>query len=184
MILGVILAERDRLEADGISGNQTVRQMVSVLTSARVTECVLVAEGGNHQKFPQLSWFSGGIVGCINPADRLEAVRCVIRSPLPEAHHGLMICPMTTPELTQSLVVDILQGFWRTRKNLIVPLYAGQRGYPLIIGEPLYPKLEKVSSLESLAESCPDEVHEVMLPEAGLASFPVSASRSSSGLHP
>jgi CTP:molybdopterin cytidylyltransferase MocA len=91
---------------------------------------------------------------------------------------------MTLPELTQSLVVDILQGFWRSRKNLIIPVYAGQRGYPIIIGEPLYPKLEKVSSLESLAESCPDEVHEVMFPEAGLVNSPLSASRSSVGLHP
>jgi len=179
----VILAERDRLEAEEISGNQTVRNMVSVLVSARVTENILVAERAGNGIPTQHPWFSGRILGCHSATDRLGAIQSVIRSSLPTAHHGIMVCPMVPPDLTQSLVVEMLQGFWRSRKNLIIPVYAGHRGYPLIIGEPMYEKMEEVSSLESLAESNADEMHEVKFPEAHLLNSQVPASRGSFGVH-
>ncbi len=35
--------------------------------------------------------------------------------------HGVLYLPgLTTPLLSQSLIVDVLEGFWRSRKNIVI----------------------------------------------------------------
>ncbi|HUL44222.1 MAG TPA: NTP transferase domain-containing protein [Bacteroidota bacterium] len=161
MILGVILAANE--SADG-GWEPAARNMVDVLRSARVTDIVLVA-GRAENALTQIPWFAGTILPFSGLAEPLQAVRSVVAGSLPASHHGILICPSPLPDLSQSVVVDLLQGFWTSKKNLIIPVYSGRRGYPILIGQHLYSCLARVSALETLAASAPHEVLEVHLEE-------------------
>lgn len=150
-------------------GDKTVLQyMVDALQRARVMDIIIVLDTKSQEIQSSLSWFEGKIV--VNQSDNNNlhtSIRLGINALNGEDLHGALICPINVPFLSQSLIVDVLQGFWRSRKKIIIPLYGGKRGHPLIFGKNLFEEIHKTPSLETMIQHHETDIHEATTDEEG-----------------
>jgi molybdenum cofactor cytidylyltransferase len=111
-------------------GEKTFLQyIVDVLHSARILDIAVVLGADAEGIKQSLDWFDGKIV--LN-ADwqkgQLTSVISGIDALDTNDLHGAMLCPVDRPLISQSLLVDLLQAFWKSKKNIVVPSYNGKRG--------------------------------------------------------
>ena len=126
-------------------GEKTFLQhIVEIVHSARIIDVVIVlgAEAEEIQK--TIIWFDGKVVinndwqkgqlsSIITGLNALDLTKSE-----PEEIHGAIICPADHPLLTQSLLVDLLQGYWLSKKRIIIPIHRGKRGHPIIFDRELF----------------------------------------------
>jgi molybdenum cofactor cytidylyltransferase len=159
-------------------GEKTFLQhIVEVLHSARVLDVVVVlgAEAEEIQK--TLTWFDGKVV--VNndwQKGQLSSIICGLNAldlskTDPEEIHGAVICPIDHPLISQSLLVDLLQAFWKSKKDIIIPTFKGKRGHPVIFRSLLFDELKK-SSLDvgarEVVHNHPEDICEVATDEEGI----------------
>jgi molybdenum cofactor cytidylyltransferase len=73
---------------------------------------------------------------------QLSSIRAAIRS-LPEGTAGLLMFLIDHPLISGSLVSGLIQHFYETRAPIVVPVYEGKRGHPVIFSAGLYGELER-----------------------------------------
>jgi molybdenum cofactor cytidylyltransferase len=71
---------------------------------------------------------------------QLSSIQMAIRS-LPAGTDGLLLCPVDHPLISQSLVADLIDSFEKTTAPIVIPLYEGRRGHPVIFAARLYEEL-------------------------------------------
>jgi len=71
---------------------------------------------------------------------QLSSIQMAIRS-LPGGTSGLLLCPVDHPLISASLVADLIDSFEKTNASVVVPLYEGRRGHPVIFAARLYGEL-------------------------------------------
>ena len=71
---------------------------------------------------------------------QLSSIQMAIRS-LPAGTDGLLLCPVDHPLISASLVADLIDSFEKTNASVVVPLYEGRRGHPVIFAARLYEEL-------------------------------------------
>lgn len=71
---------------------------------------------------------------------QLSSIQAAIRS-LPEGTSGLLLCPVDHPLVSESLVSELIEAFEKTRAPVVVPLFEGRRGHPVIFSSRLYEEL-------------------------------------------
>jgi molybdenum cofactor cytidylyltransferase len=71
---------------------------------------------------------------------QLSSIQIAIRS-LPAGTDGLLLCPVDHPLISASLVADLIDSFEKTKAPVVVPLYEGRRGHPVIFAAHLYEEL-------------------------------------------
>ncbi len=167
MISAVILACRAQgargtpLAVAKIGDRPLLQFMVDALHRAQVFRIVIMldsTEGTN------LDWFDGTVgTASSESAALVDGLNLLI----PDDLHGALICPITAPFLSQTLLVNVLQGFWTSKKNIIIPTLEGKRGQPVIVGESLFGPLKNGSSLDELLKDFPHEIIEVVTTEKG-----------------
>jgi len=126
-------------------GEKTFLQhIVETLHSARIIDVVIVV-GAEAEKIQKtIIWFDGKVV--INNDWQKGQLSSIIAGlnaldltkSEPEEIHGAIICPVDHPLLTQSLLVDLLQGYWLSKKRIIIPIHRGKRGHPIIFDRELF----------------------------------------------
>ena len=126
-------------------GEKTFLQhIVETLHSARIIDVVIVV-GAEAEKIQKtIIWFDGKVV--INNDWHKGQLSSIIAGlnaldltkSEPEEIHGAIICPVDHPLLTQSLLVDLLQGYWLSKKRIIIPIHRGKRGHPIIFDRELF----------------------------------------------
>lgn len=160
-----------------IGGKTFLQHIVEILHSARIIDVVIVlgAEAKEIQK--TLNWFDGKVV--INNEWQKGQLSSIItglnsldveKSELEEIH-GAMLCPVDHPLLTQSLMVDLLQGFWLSKKKIIVPTFKGQRGHPVIFAKELFDGIRSARldvGARAIVHKHPEEIHKVGIDEEGV----------------
>ena len=121
-------------------GDKTFLQHIAdVLISACIIDLVIVIGADEEKIKPTLDWFSGKIVRNSDwPTGQLSSIIAGINALEQNDLHGAMICPVDHPLLTQRLIVDLLQVFWKSNKRIIVPTYQGRRGHPVIFESSLF----------------------------------------------
>lgn len=72
---------------------------------------------------------------------QLSSIQAVIRSLPPGETEGLILCPVDHPLISSFLVVQLIQEFDFTGKQIVLPTYKGKRGHPTIFGASLYEEL-------------------------------------------
>ena len=85
--------------------------------------------------------------------------------------HGVMFCPVDRPLISQALVVDLLQAFWKSKKKIILPKYNGHRGHPVIFSSELFEALRTASpdtGAREVVHNHSDEVYEMETAEQGV----------------
>jgi molybdenum cofactor cytidylyltransferase len=64
-------------------------------------------------------------------SEMLDSVRCGLRV-LPPDCEAVLVAPGDLPRLTQELVRTLISAFRQSGKGIVVPVFAGRRGHPLL----------------------------------------------------
>jgi molybdenum cofactor cytidylyltransferase len=71
---------------------------------------------------------------------QLSSIQAAIRS-FPEGTDGLLLCLIDHPLISRTLVNDLIEHFYVSAKNIVLPTYKGRRGHPVIFPALLYEEL-------------------------------------------
>jgi CTP:molybdopterin cytidylyltransferase MocA len=82
---------------------------------------------------------------------QLSSLQAALRS-LPPGTDGMLLCLVDHPLISQSLVDGMVNQFYATRAPVVLPVFEGRRGHPVIFSAVLYDELEQ-APLEQGARS-------------------------------
>src|SRR5215468_1043707 len=71
---------------------------------------------------------------------QLTSIHAALRS-LPDDTDGILLCLIDHPLISGELVNDLVEHFLRAGKSIVLPLYQGRRGHPVIFSSALYSEL-------------------------------------------
>ena len=71
---------------------------------------------------------------------QLSSIQAAIRS-LPAGTDGLLLCLIDHPLVSGDLLNELIEQFYVTRANIVLPTYEGRRGHPVIFPAALYDEL-------------------------------------------
>jgi molybdenum cofactor cytidylyltransferase len=71
---------------------------------------------------------------------QLSSIQAAIRS-LPAGTDGLILCLIDHPLISATLVDDLIERFYSAQMKIVLPVFRGQRGHPVIFSAALYDEL-------------------------------------------
>ena len=71
---------------------------------------------------------------------QLSSIHVALRS-LPPGTEGMLLCPVDHPLVSAVLVGELIEAFDKTKAPVVIPLYEGRRGHPVIFAAALYDEL-------------------------------------------
>jgi molybdenum cofactor cytidylyltransferase len=71
---------------------------------------------------------------------QLSSIQAAIHS-FPAGTAGMLLCLIDHPLISRTLVQELIADFRTTQKLIVLPLYKGRRGHPLIFSSQLYDEL-------------------------------------------
>jgi molybdenum cofactor cytidylyltransferase len=103
-------------------------------------------------------------------AGQLSSIQSGLRS-LPAGTDGMLLCLVDHPLISRELVGELMEGFYLSGKAIVLPIYKGRRGHPVIFAARLYEELlgapletgaravvwahrEEISEMETNEEGC------------------------------
>ena len=100
---------------------------------------------------------------------QLSSIRAALRS-LPAATDGIMVCLVDHPLISAALVDGLIEQFYASQAPVVLPVFEGRRGHPVIFSAALYEELEKAPlevGARSVVWAHRTEVSEYMTTEEG-----------------
>ncbi len=73
---------------------------------------------------------------------QLSSLHAAMRS-LPVGTDGLLVCLIDYPLISAALVDDLVQGFYASRAPVVLPVFEGRRGHPVLFSAAVYEELHK-----------------------------------------
>jgi molybdenum cofactor cytidylyltransferase len=73
-------------------------------------------------------------------AGQLSSIQCGLRR-LPAGTDGMLLCLIDHPLISPELVGALVERFYESEKVILLPVYQGRRGHPVIFGARLYEEL-------------------------------------------
>jgi molybdenum cofactor cytidylyltransferase len=73
-------------------------------------------------------------------AGQLSSIQCGLRS-LPAGVDGMLLCLIDHPLISRELVGKLVARFYDSGKSIVLPVYKGRRGHPVVFGSRLYEEL-------------------------------------------
>jgi molybdenum cofactor cytidylyltransferase len=103
-------------------------------------------------------------------AGQLSSIQSGLRS-LPAGTDGMLLCLVDHPLISRELVGELMERFYLSGKAIVLPIYKGRRGHPVIFAARLYEELlgapletgaravvwahrEEISEMETNEEGC------------------------------
>jgi molybdenum cofactor cytidylyltransferase len=71
---------------------------------------------------------------------QLSSIQAALRS-LPPGTDGMLLCLIDHPLISSALVQDLIEQFYKTEKPIVLPVYEGRRGHPVIFSALVYDEL-------------------------------------------
>ena len=71
---------------------------------------------------------------------QLTSIQAALRS-LPLGTDGILLCLIDHPLISAILIQDLVEQFYKSGKPIVLPVYEGRRGHPLIFSASLYDEL-------------------------------------------
>ncbi len=143
-------------------GSTTViAHIVDQLLGSVVNKVLVVVGHGEERVAEQLSRSSVEIVTNSNySTGMLSSVRCGLQA-LPQECETVMVALGDQPAITSELVDEMVRLFSATDKGILVPLYRGRRGHPLLFAaryrDEILTRYDDVG-LRGLLRAHPDDV--------------------------
>ena len=73
---------------------------------------------------------------------QLSSLHAAMRS-LPAGTDGLMLCLIDHPLISAALVDDLVQAFYASGAPIVLPVFQGRRGHPVLFSAAVYEELQK-----------------------------------------
>jgi len=73
-------------------------------------------------------------------AGQLSSIQAGVRS-LPDGTDGMLLCLIDHPLISRALVGALVERFYLSGKTIVLPVYEGRRGHPVIFASRLYAEL-------------------------------------------
>lgn len=73
---------------------------------------------------------------------QLSSLQAAVRS-LPEGTDGMLLCLIDHPLISAGLVDGLIAQFYATQAPVVVPVFGGRRGHPVIFSAKVYEELER-----------------------------------------
>jgi len=100
---------------------------------------------------------------------QLSSIQAALHS-LPPGTDGTLLCLIDHPLISGALVQELIEQFYKTKSPIVLPVYEGRRGHPVIFSASLYDELLR-APLETGARAVvwahKEEVEEVRTNEEG-----------------
>lgn len=100
---------------------------------------------------------------------QLSSIQAAVRK-LPAGTEGMLLLLIDHPLISSALVGELIAQFYKSKKPIVLPVYEGRRGHPVIFSASLYPELLR-APLETGARAVvwahAEEVEEVPTNEQG-----------------
>jgi len=71
---------------------------------------------------------------------QLTSIQAALRS-LPPGTDGIILCLIDHPLISADLVQELIECFYKSGKPVVLPLYQGRRGHPVIFSSAVYDEL-------------------------------------------
>ncbi len=71
---------------------------------------------------------------------QLSSIQAALRG-LPPGTDGMLLCLIDHPLISGALVQELIEQFYATKKPIVLPVYEGRRGHPVIFSATLYDEL-------------------------------------------
>ena len=71
---------------------------------------------------------------------QLSSIQAALRS-LPPGTDGMLLCLIDHPLISVELVRELIEQFYASKKAIVLPVYEGRRGHPVIFSAALYDEL-------------------------------------------
>src|SRR5436853_1580386 len=71
---------------------------------------------------------------------QLSSIQAALRS-LPPRTDGILLCLIDHPLISTALVQELIELFYTSKKPIVLPVYEGRRGHPVIFSSSLYDEL-------------------------------------------
>src|ERR1700730_11638021 len=71
---------------------------------------------------------------------QLSSIQCGLRS-LPSGTDGMLLCLIDHPLISRELVDELAEQFYESGKSIVLPIYKGRRGHPVIFPAGRYEEL-------------------------------------------
>jgi molybdenum cofactor cytidylyltransferase len=100
---------------------------------------------------------------------QLSSIHAAMRS-LPAGTDGMMLCLIDHPLISAILVNGLIEQFYATRAPIVLPVFEGRRGHPVIFSAAVYRELESASEqfgARSVVWAHRDAISEYVTPEEG-----------------
>jgi CTP:molybdopterin cytidylyltransferase MocA len=110
----------------------------------------------------------------LNPdwqAGQLSSLQAALASLPPDASEGILVCLVDHPFVTAELVAALVAAFDRAPGSIVLPVYRGRRGHPVIFPSRLYPELLRAPAevgARAVVRAHAAEVVEVATEEEGV----------------
>ena len=176
-IWSIILAagESKRMEVPKMLlpfGNMTIIEKVIDNVRKSGINNIIVVLGADRNKILNTVGLEH-VIHCFNDNYKegmLSSVQCGFKL-LPIDFKAVMIFPGDMPLISPEIVKKILNSYYQTRKGLVVPVYRGKRGHPLLIDNKYKYEIDKIDpeeGLRSLAGKFLNDLLEVDTDEKGI----------------
>jgi molybdenum cofactor cytidylyltransferase len=73
-------------------------------------------------------------------AGQLSSIQVAVRG-LPGGTDGILLCLIDHPLISRELVGQLVERFYESGKSIVLPVYKGRRGHPVIFASRLYEEL-------------------------------------------
>jgi CTP:molybdopterin cytidylyltransferase MocA len=100
---------------------------------------------------------------------QLSSIQAALRS-LPKGTEGILLCLVDHPLVTATLVEQLIEKFKATHAPVVLPVYEGRRGHPVIFSSAVYDELLKAPAdkgARAVVWAHAGEVVEVLTDEEG-----------------
>jgi molybdenum cofactor cytidylyltransferase len=152
---------------------KVITQIVDQLIASKIDK-VYVVTGYQGKRISRE--LSGRTVSIVNNPDyksgMLSSVRCGLRA-IPQQCRAVLVALGDQPSITTTLIDQMLQSFTGTEKRILVPLYKGKRGHPILFSETYRDEIlthyGKVG-LRGLLHAHPDDVFELSVSNSAVLS--------------
>jgi len=100
---------------------------------------------------------------------QLSSIQAALHS-LPPGTDGTLLCLIDHPLISGALVQELIEQFYKTKSPIVLPVYEGRRGHPVIFSASLYDELLRApreTGARAVVWAHKEEVEEVRTNEEG-----------------
>ena len=153
-------------------GGKTIIEAVTESVVASEVDGSLVVVGAERERIEE-KIKDYGIKSVFNPGFRsgmLSSVQCGFKA-VPEGTLAVLVVLGDQPRISSGIINQLIQAFKKTGKGIVLPVYEGERGHPVIIEMKYKEEVENLSpdiGLRGTVYSHPEDILEVDVDTASI----------------